>query len=99
MVSHILVEEPAQDDLEQIFLYIQKISPFVAGQFLDEVFKAIQSLSDFPKKHPVLMVMRGFEIRQLVFKKTLRIFYTIKAQEVHILHCYRCEREIKEEIF
>lgn len=90
----VIVEERAYEDLRNIFVYIAQDSPLIAEQIYDELFEQMRSLENFPERHQVIVIVRGHEIRHLVFKKGFRILYTIQDKEVHILHCFRSEQNI-----
>lgn len=92
----VIVEDRAYNDLRDIFIYIAKDSPLIADKIYDELLEQMHSLEEFPKKHQVIIIVRDHEIRHLVFKKGFRILYTIRGNEVHILHCFRSEQILKE---
>ncbi len=99
MKMSVIIEQPAFDDLENIFDYIGRESSLIAQKVLEGLFQEINSLGDFPEKYAILLTLRGYDIRQFVFKKAFRILYTIHRGEVHILHCVRCEMELTEALF
>lgn len=90
----VTVEERAYEDLRNIFVYIAQDSPLIAEQIYDELLEQMRSLEDFPERHQVIIIVRGHEIRHLVFKKGFRVLYTIQDKEVHILHCFRSEQNM-----
>ena len=90
----VIVEECAYDDLHNIFIYIAQNSPLIAEQIYDELLEQMHSLELFPERYQVILVVQEHEIRHLVFKRGFRILYTISANEVHILHCFRSEQNI-----
>lgn len=90
----VIVEERAYEDLRNIFVYIAQDSPLIAEQIYDELLEQMRSLEDFPERHQVIIIVRGHEIRHLVFKKGFRVLYTIQDKEVHILHYFRSEQNI-----
>lgn len=94
----VIVEERAYDDLRNIFVYIAKESPLIAEQIHGELLEQMQSLEQFPEKHQIIVIVRGHEIRHMVFKRGFRILYTINGKAVHILHCFRSEQNINDVI-
>ena len=94
----VIVEERAYDDLRNIFVYIAKESPLIAEQIHNELLEQMQSLEQFPEKHQIIVIVRGHEIRHMVFKRGFRILYTTNGKAVHILHCFRSEQNINDVI-
>ncbi len=90
----VIVEERAYDDLRNLFIYIARDSPLIAEQIHDELLEQMRGLEQFPERHQIIVIVRGHEIRHLVFKRGFRILYTITGKEVHILHCFRSEQNI-----
>ena len=88
------MEERAYNDLRNIFVYIAKDSPLIANRIYTELLEQMQSLAEFPERHQVIIIVREYEIRHMVFKKGFRILYTIHDNEVHILHCFRSEQNL-----
>lgn len=99
MSYSVIIETPAYEDLRDIFTYIAQDSPFIATQILEELQARMKSLQDFPERHPVVLEIRDYKIHHLIFKEGFRILYTIEKQEVHILHCFRSERKLSEDLF
>lgn len=96
MAKHysVLIEEPAYNDLRNILVHIARDSVTVAQKIHGELLEQMRSLESLPERHQVLVVVRGYEVRHLVFKKVFRILYTVRGNEVHILHCLRSEQDI-----
>lgn len=95
----VIVEEPAYSDLRDIFVYIAEDSWLIAESVHEELLAKMKTLENFPERHPVVLIVRNYEIRHMIFKKGFRVLYTIKGNEVHILHCFRCEQNLTEELF
>ena len=86
----------AEGEADSAFLRISQItSPEKARQWYEGLLKAIESLSEMPKRCPLAREDRYFsqEIRQLLYGKnrnSYRILFTIiednKAATVRILH-------------
>lgn len=95
----LIIEEPAYNDLQNIFDYIAIDSPYIAEQILDEMMASLTLLDEYPRKNAVFLTVQGKEIRQLIFKKGFRILYLIQENTVHILHCFRCEQDVSEDLF
>lgn len=88
----VIIEERAYEDLKNIFFYIAKDSPLIASRIYEELLEQMRTLDTFPERHQKILIVRGYEIRHLVFKKGFRILYTITDKEVHVLHCFRSEQ-------
>jgi len=95
----VIIEEPAYFDLRDIFVYIAEDSWLIAEQVHTDLLSQMKTLQDFPERHPIVLVVRECEIRHMIFKKGFRILYTIKDDKVHILHCFRCEQNLSEDLF
>lgn len=90
----VIIEERAYNDLRNIFIYIAQDSPLIAEQIYNELLEQMRSLEHFPERHQIIIIVRGHEIRHLVFKRGFRILYTVNGNKVHILHCFRSEQNI-----
>ncbi|MDP8243881.1 MAG: type II toxin-antitoxin system RelE/ParE family toxin [Candidatus Hinthialibacter antarcticus] len=94
----VIIEPPAEDDLERAFLWIAKESRTRAEQWLHSLVKAAKSLEGFPERCSLAPENGAFqkEIRQLMYGKkrgVYRILFTIQHMNVHILHVRHCAQE------
>lgn len=89
----ILIPESVEEALKRQVDYILKeqYSSLIASNWLDGIVKAIDSLTEFPKRCAVapenFSVKKNpkIVIRHLIYKKTFRIIFTISGDEVRIL--------------
>lgn len=93
MKYSVVISQRAEHDLTDVCDYISNESPYLAERLLEELLQSVESLSEFPLKHAIILKMGSIDIRQFVFKKAFRILYCVKGTQVRILHCYRCERD------
>lgn len=87
MSYRVLIQPPAADDLDDAFRWIARASPSRAARWLDDVFAAIQTLSEFPRRCPLALESDAFseEIRQLLYGD-FRILFDIEDDIVRVLH-------------
>ena len=89
----ILIPDSVKISLNQQLNYIaaEHCQPALALQWLDGIIEAIQSLSTFPERCAAAPEDFYFKkshettIRHLIYKKSFRIIFTIKKNEVRIL--------------
>jgi plasmid stabilization system protein ParE len=96
MSYHIEISSVAEAEVDSAFLLLsQTTSPEKARQWYEGLLKAIESLSEMPKRCPVARENQYFsqEIRQLLYgrgRNSYRILFTIlesdEAGKVRILH-------------
>jgi plasmid stabilization system protein ParE len=84
----VITDPPAEHDIEASYRWgcmVWGVSQ--AQKWARELRKAINSLSEFPERHPIAPENDQFteDIRQLIFHR-YRILYTIQKKTVHILH-------------
>jgi toxin ParE1/3/4 len=89
----ILIPDSVKISLNQQVNYIavEQAQPITALKWLDGIIGAIQSLSTFPERcsvaHEDFYFKKSYEttIRHFIYKKSFRIIFTIKKNEVRIL--------------
>ncbi len=81
--------QQAQNDLEQIFYYIEDDSINNAANFILQLEKKVYSLEDFPDRNPLISENEffGTDYRHLIYKK-YRILYRIAEKSVFILRIF-----------
>ncbi len=85
---HIIFNQSVYKKLEDIFSYIAEDSPNTALDVLDEIEKRIMSLELMPERFPLVpekITYKKYQVRHFFCKKSFRIIYTIRGNEVRIL--------------
>lgn len=87
MNYNVIIFPSAQKDIDQAYRWIVKHSPHTAAMWHSDLTEAIASLESFPYRCPLAREDPFFkdELRQLLCGK-YRIVFTVKDEEVHILH-------------
>lgn len=88
------VAAPAASEIEAVYLYIREDSPMNAANWRLGLAEAAESLKTLPKRCGLAPENGSFEfeIRQLIYG-TYRVLFTIRADEVVILHVRHGARE------
>jgi plasmid stabilization system protein ParE len=83
----VLIQPTAVDDLDGAFRWISRTSADRAATWLDEIFTAIQTLREFPRRCPRAPEDDAFseEIRQLLHGD-FRTLFTVDGDAVRVLH-------------
>jgi plasmid stabilization system protein ParE len=87
----VIVEYPAQLDIEAAYLWIAERDSYAADQWFNGIYDAIGSLELFPERCPLAPESRFFnrEIRETFHGRRqhkYRILFTVTEAEVHVLH-------------
>lgn len=87
----VIVEVPAQQDIEAAYLWIAERDAEAADRWFNRIYEAIGSLELFPERCPLAPESRFFnrEIRQAFHGRRqykYRILFTVAEGEVHVLH-------------
>lgn len=90
----ILIPNSVKISLNQQINYIafEQAQPITALKWLDGIIEAIQSLSTFPERCSIAPEDSYFRkshettIRHFIYKKSFRIIFTIRKNEVRILN-------------
>ena len=98
MKFKVIIEEPAQQDLEAIVLWIAQDSETAAREWYWRVREALASLAHSPKRCPLAPESGAFEeeIRHRFHgrsKHVYRILFVIRGRCVHVLHVRHGARE------
>jgi len=101
MKYKVVIEPPAEEDIERAFLWIAEESRVNAVTWYRNLVEALASLETFPERSPLASENDAFEeeIRQLLFGKkrnVYRILFTIQDKRIHILHIRHCARAYLE---
>ena len=87
MSYSILIQPPAERDVEDVFRWIARRSPERARVWREGVFQAVRTLADFPRRCSLAHENDDFdvEVRHLLYGD-YRILFTIDSGTVRILH-------------
>lgn len=93
----IVIQPPASTEIEEAFLWIFQQNPDAAVKWFHQLHATIQTLQTFPERCPLAPENAAFheEIRQLLYGRRggqYRIFFTIRADAVHVLHVWHSAR-------
>ena len=95
MTYRVLIQPPAADDLNAAFLWIAQASPARAEAWVAGAFRAIQTLTELPRRCPLATESDAFseEIRQLLYGE-FRILFTVDGDLVRFLHVRYGARQV-----
>jgi plasmid stabilization system protein ParE len=87
----VIVELPAQQDIAEAHLWLAEREPDAADRWFDCMYDTIGSLEIFPERCPLAPESKSFkrEIREIFHGRRqykYRILFTVKENEVHVLH-------------
>ncbi|HYG33590.1 MAG TPA: type II toxin-antitoxin system RelE/ParE family toxin [Clostridia bacterium] len=87
----VIVELPAQHDIEAAYLWIAERDAEAADRWFNSLYHTIGSLELFPERCPLAPESKFFnrEVRQAFHgrrQNKYRILFTLTEAEVHILH-------------
>jgi plasmid stabilization system protein ParE len=87
----------AEDDLDEIYRFVQSNAPLTAPHWHARLLKAIDTLEQMPYRCSLAAESDdlGIELRELPFGKrrgAFRILFTISHQTVNVLHVRRAVR-------
>ena len=91
---HVIVSRTATTELLDTIAFIAQTSPTIAKQIKADLIQQIQSLEQFPERFQIVLVVRGYDVRHLVYKRGFRILYTVRDNNVYVLHCLRSEQDL-----
>ena len=78
----------AQNDIESIYIYISKtlFNEKAALDFLDELEKSLDVISQFPESFPLIEneLVNDTTLRKLLVKKYI-VFYRLKYNEIQVI--------------
>jgi plasmid stabilization system protein ParE len=94
MSYNVVIFPSAQKDIDQAYRWLVQHTPKAATLWHFELMGAIASLEAFPYRCPLARENKYFkdELRQLLCGK-YRIVYTVKDEEVHIIHVRHIARK------
>ncbi len=87
MKYQVIIEPPAQTDMEAAYCWIAADSPTHAAQWYNRLLEAIDTLEHLPERCGLAPESEAFEeeIRQLLYGK-YRVLFTMTRDAVHVLH-------------
>ena len=88
---NVIVELPAQQDIAEAHLWLAEQSPAAADRWFDTIYETIGSLEIFPERAPLAPESEflNVEIREIFHGRRqhkYRILFTVRENEVHVLH-------------
>jgi len=91
MTFRVIIQPPAQADIEETYRWIAKSSPQSAATWYNGLIDAIETLTTLPHRCPLAPENDAFEeeIRQLLYGKrggVYRILFTLVGETVRVLH-------------
>ncbi len=91
MTYEVIIEPPAEIEIEQAYLKIAADAPMAAARWYNGLLDAIERLSSHPKRCSLAPEDSAFEleIRQLLYGRKgqrYRALLTITEDTVHVLH-------------
>ncbi len=101
MTYCVIIEPPAEAELEEAYQWIARDAPQAAARWYNGLVEAIDSLKSLPERCPLAPENDAFDedIRQLLYGKRrykYRILFTIVGQRVHVLHIRHGARQYLE---
>jgi toxin ParE1/3/4 len=93
-MAQIIWTEPALFDLNEIAEYIALDKVEAARRLVNQVFKSVGQLEQFPELGRKPPEMEEFTYREIIVNPC-RIFYRLNQDKVYILHIMRGERQLR----
>ncbi len=88
----IILTEPALADLEEIRAYVARQQPSALQPLRRYLLLTLVRIKRFPHSSPLITNRKGVRCAALL-KYPYKIFYTVSADYVHILHFYHTSRD------
>jgi len=97
MAYRLIWAPSARLDLKELASYIAESRPRASANFVKNVFRTVEHLSDFPKWGRVVPEFNNPKIREVI-RKPCRIVYRIKPKEhiVEIVRIWHAARRIPQ---
>lgn len=97
MILRVVLQPDAEVEIAEAFEYISARSPASAARWLRGLYKAVNTLEQFPNRCGLAPETKYFKdgIRQLLHgrgRHKYRILFTIWRGEVHVLHVRHAAR-------
>ena len=94
MNYEVLLQPAAERDIEAAYVWLAEQSPQQAAVWYNGLVDALLSLETFPQRCSVAPESGAFdrEIRQFLYAR-YRILFTIRRDEVHVLHVRHSARD------
>ncbi len=93
-MAHIIWTEPALFDLNEIAEYIALDKDEAARGLVNQVFKSVGQLEQFPELGRKPPELQDFTYQEIILNPC-RIFYRLGQDKVYILHVMRGERQLR----
>lgn len=94
-MAQIIWAEPALNNLNDIAEYIGVSNSYAARQLVENVFRKIERLEQFPDSGRVPEEISTLNYREVVVNPC-RVFYKVDNDSVYILHVLRQERDLRK---
>jgi plasmid stabilization system protein ParE len=93
-MAQIIWTKLAFADLDAIYDYIAKESPFYAQKTVEGLLSSVEFLSSFPEAGRQVPECMRKEIREVI-EGNYRIFYKVGKKDVYIIRVHHAARNIK----
>lgn len=93
-MAQIKWSEPALKDLNEISEYIALDKPNAAKKLVQEVFKSVRRLKDFPESGKVPIELEDSRYREVIVGPC-RVFYRVEDNIALVLYVMRSERALR----
>lgn len=90
----IIWSEQATKDLNEIFTYISRDSPYFATLLANQIYEVVSNLIDFPNIGRKVPEFKNPSIREIIFKN-YRIIYRINQNNIEIVTIFHGRRLLK----
>jgi addiction module RelE/StbE family toxin len=90
----IVWSEQATKDLNEIFVYISRDSPYFATLLANQIHEVVSNLINFPHLGRMVPEFKNPSIREIIFKN-YRIIYKIKQNNIEIITIFHGRRLLK----
>jgi plasmid stabilization system protein ParE len=87
----VIVERPAQQDIAEAYLWLTERAPEAADRWFNSIYDTMASLEFFPERCPLAPEGRflNAQIREIFHGRRhckYRILFTVRKDDVHVLH-------------
>jgi len=93
-MAKIIWTKVALADLDSIYDFIAKESPFYAQKTIEQFLSRVEILSEFPEIGRVVPEYTKKEVREII-EGNYRLFYKVEKKGVYIIRVHHSARRIK----
>jgi len=94
-MAELIWTEPALSDLDAIADYIALENPEAARRLVQQVFRHVEQLAEYPESGSRPRELRGSRYRQII-EPPCRVFYRYDGEQVFILYVMRGEMRLRK---